>query len=211
MHSLRSWQLRELTLTLVLTTHHLFVFFYCFLPRLIAAQALRRIKNATIIAGMLCFMLLLIIFHESTCFPIGSSCSLPLGASVLYLVSRITAWKFQDYSQTPLCFKKMKRGKIVSLQFNSCEIIQASFPGRIIMSAKHKRKNTPSFDNIESGRQVDSIWTNCLSLAAPKVLLNEVHAGRDCFYLFIYLFYTWLLEQILSSVLRTQGRLSVKN
>lgn len=51
-----SWQLRELILTLALTMYHLFVFFCCFLPQLIAVQVLERMKNTTNLQT--CFALL---------------------------------------------------------------------------------------------------------------------------------------------------------
>lgn len=43
----------------------------------------------------------------------------------------------------------MQGGKCVTVQFNAFEIIQASFIGRIIMNAKHERKNPPHFGIME--------------------------------------------------------------
>lgn len=60
-HSFWSWQPRELMSTSVLTTEHLSVFFYYFLPQLVAVQAIRSVKNNTVISEMPCFVLFLTI------------------------------------------------------------------------------------------------------------------------------------------------------
>lgn len=77
------------------------------------------------------------LFYSGTCLLNGSGCWLPLGSSVLCVVSRVTAREFQGYTQISV-FKRMLGGKCVILQFTAFKIIQSSFTDRIFMNAMYE-------------------------------------------------------------------------
>lgn len=98
------------------------------------------------------------LFYRRTCLLTGSGCWLPLGSSVLSLVSRVTAREFPSL----FVFKKVLGGKCAILQFSAFEIMQSS--SRCVWDS----------------RPMDLLPTNYLSLAS----LNsgyDVHAGRIFF------------------------------